>query len=92
MRLWRAVQSGHGTRRKPTHNTTKGKTLDASKLTNEQINAICQDFIEPQLARAKSMRAKSEEGSLYANVCDEQIKKIADIFVSVGYWQERKGN
>jgi hypothetical protein len=66
--------------------------MNASKLTAEQINYICQDFIEPQLARAKSMRAKSEEGSLYANVCDEQIKKIADIFVSVGYWQERKGN
>jgi hypothetical protein len=75
------------------HNTTtKGTTLDASKLTAEQINYICQDFMEPQLARAKSIRAKSETGSLYANVCDEQIKKIADIFVSVGYWQARKGN
>jgi hypothetical protein len=66
--------------------------MDARKLTAEQIRYICQDFLEPQLARAKSMRAKSEEGSLYANVCDEQIKKIADIFVSVGYWQARKGN
>lgn len=65
--------------------------MNASKLTTEQINYICQDFIEPQLARVQSMRAKSEEGSLYANVCDEQIKKIADIFVSVGYWQSRKG-
>ena len=66
--------------------------MDASKLTTEQINYICKEHLWPQLARAQSMRAKSEEGSLYANSCDEQIKKIADIFVSVGYWQPRKGN
>jgi hypothetical protein len=83
-----------GTRDKAKADTqhNERENMNASKLTAEQINYICQDFIEPQLARAKSMRAKSEEGSLYANVCDEQIKKIADIFVSVGYWQARKGN
>ncbi len=66
--------------------------MDASKLTTEQINYICQDFIEPQLSRARDMKAKSETGSIYGNICDIQIEKIADIFISVGYWKTRKGN
>ena len=65
--------------------------MNGSKLTAEHIGYICREYMEPQLVRAQAMLAKSETGSLYANVCDDQVKKITEIFIAVGYWQERSG-
>ena len=65
--------------------------MQADKLTAEQINYICQDFIEPKLIQWREVARLSEAESPYGNIAKAELEKIAGIFVSVGYWQPRKG-
>lgn len=76
--------------RKQTHNQLQnGERMDASKLTEGQIDYICTEFLVPQLIRAQAMNDKSEPNSIYGVISSREIAKLSDIFISTGYWKER---
>jgi hypothetical protein len=86
-----ALQWALGTMRKQTNNIQlqNGERMDASKLTEGQIDYICRYALTPILEeceRAKRSKNKQDVGIIYANAT---IEKIQDIFISTGYWKER---
>ena len=66
--------------------------MDASKLTTEQINHICKDYIEPKLIQWNEVARLSEQDSPYGNIAKEEIEKIRNIFTTMGYWKQDRGN
>ena len=79
--------------RKQTHNIQlqNGERMDASKLTEGQIDYICRYALTPILQeceKAKRSKNKQDVGIIYANAT---IEKIGELFRAMGYWQEENG-
>jgi hypothetical protein len=58
----------------------KGERMNASELTEEQIDYICRYCIAPVYREAKTYGANA------------QMEKIEQIFRTVGYWKEESGS
>jgi len=65
--------------------------MNASELTEDQIDYICRRCLTPMLADAQDTKRKARKDDvniIYANL---QIGRIEQIFRTVGYWEE-EGN
>jgi hypothetical protein len=66
--------------------------MNASELTEDQIDYICRRCLSPMLADAQDTKRKARKNDgfdvniVYANA---QIEKIEQIFRAVGYWKEK---
>jgi hypothetical protein len=65
--------------------------MTGESLTSEQINHICQEYIEPKLIQWNEVARLSEQDSPYGNIAKAEIEKIKNIFIATKYWQPRKG-
>ena len=62
--------------------------MNASELTEDQIDYICRRCLTPMLTDAQDTKRKARKDDvniIYANL---QIEKIEQIFRTVGYWKE----
>ena len=69
--------------------------MNASELTEEQIDYICRRCLAPMLADAQDTKRKARKHDGFDDVfivyANAQIEKIEQIFRAVGYWKE-EGN
>ena len=64
-----------------------GESMDASKLTAEQIDWVCRYPLAQMLETAQTTLRKStadDTAIIYANA---RIQKVAEIYRAVGYWE-----
>ena len=62
--------------------------MNASELTEEQIDYICRRCLAPMLADAQDTKRKARKDDVFIVYANAQIEKIEQIFRAVGYWKE----
>ena len=62
--------------------------MNASELTEEQIDYICRRCLSPMLADAQDTKRKARKDDVNIIYANAQIEKIGQIFRTVGYWKE----
>jgi hypothetical protein len=68
--------------------TNERESMNASKLTAEQLEWLCRVPLTLMLDEAKQTKREAKSNSptiVYANA---RIEKVSEIFKAVGYWQE----
>ena len=62
--------------------------MNASELTEDQIDYICRRCLSPMLADAQDTKRKARKDDVNIIYANAQIEKIEQIFRTVGYWKE----
>ena len=62
--------------------------MNASELTEDQIDYICRRCLSPMLADAQDTKRKARKDDVNIIYANAQIEKIGQIFRTVGYWKE----
>ena len=62
--------------------------MNASELTEDQIDYICRYCLTPMLTDAQDTKRKARKDDVNIIYANAQIEKIEQIFRTVGYWKE----
>lgn len=62
--------------------------MDASQLSEEQINFICRHALEPMLVDAQRDKRYCKSGDVSIVYANAKIERIGEIFRAVGYWND----
>lgn len=63
--------------------------MNASELTEEQIDYICRHGLTPMLTDAQDTIRTARKDDVFIVYANAQIEKIEQIFRTVGYWKEK---
>jgi hypothetical protein len=76
-------------RKQKNTNIETGEMMNASELTEDQIDYICRRCLSPMLADAQDTKRKARKDDVNIIYANAQIEKIEQIFRTVGYWKEK---